>query len=188
MERVPKKTNPQLFDVAAGRIQDALADNLGWLAHSFGIVEKLTDVKEGKKFHSANIYTGNDKYEQIMPCNEIGNFSFIILRDPQTIGRDKNLVTSPFSLIVWYDMRTLSSPYDERNREAVKAEILGILAQAHFGWLTIGKIYEKPENVFSDFSYDYTNNQFLMAPYAALRIDGEMSARVPCWTPPPAGD
>lgn len=184
MERIPLKTNPAMFDLAAKQIQEALAGALPWLDHSIGIVEKLTEVKEGKKFSSANLYKGNGQYEQIMPCNEIGNFSFIILRDPQSVGRDPNLVKSPFSLIIWYDMRTISSPYDERNREAIKALILGVLNHPRFAWMTLGKIYERPENIFADFSYDHTNNQFLMSPYAGLRIDGEMSVRVPCYVPP----
>ena len=183
MERIPTKTNPTMFDFAAQQIQNALG-GLSWLDHVFGIVEKLTDVKDGKKFSSANLYKGNGKYEQIMPCKELGNFSYLILRDPQTIGKDTAIVKSPYSLIVWYNMDTLSSPYDERNREAVKAEILGILSRPNFSWLTMNRIYERPENIFADFSYDYTNNQFLMAPYAGLRIDGEMIVRVPCYVPP----
>ena len=72
----------------------------------------------------------------------------------------------------------------EKRREQIKAQILGLLTSARFPWLTITKIYERPENIFSDFNYDYTNNQFLMSPYAGLRIDGEMKVRVPCYIPP----
>lgn len=182
-DRIPTKTNPVLFDYAAKQIQTALAE-FTWFDHCFGIMEKLTDVKEGKKFSSANLYIGKGKYEQIMPCAEIGNFSFLMLRDPQTIARDPNLISAPYSLIVWYDMRKVSLPTDERNREQIKAQILGLLTSARFPWLTITKIYERPENIFSDFNYDYTNNQFLMSPYAGLRIDGEMKVRVPCYIPP----
>lgn len=182
MDRVPIKTDPRLFDVTAAQVQRALASGCPWLDHVFGLCERTTDMKENKRFNSANLYIGNQQYAQIMPCDELGNFSFMYLRDPQTLGRrDTKLVTSPFSLIVWYNMENLSFPYDERNREAVKAQVLAILEQAHFGWLTLGRIYERPENVFSDFSYDYVNNQFLMSPYAGFRIDGEMSVRVPCW-------
>lgn len=182
MDRVPIKTDPRLFDVTAAQVQRALASGCPWLDHVFGLCERTTDMKENKRFNSANLYIGNQQYAQIMPCDELGNFSFMYLRDPQTLGRrDAKLVTSPFSLIVWYNMEKMSFPYDERNREAVKAQVLAILEQAHFGCLTLGRIYERPENVFSDFSYDYVNNQFLMSPYAGFRIDGEMSARVPCW-------
>ena len=181
MDRVPIKTDPRLFDVTAAQVQRALASGCPWLDHVFGLCERTTDMKENKRFNSANLYIGNQQYAQIMPCDELGNFSFMYLRDPQTLGRrDTKLVTSPFSLIVWYNMEKMSFPYDERNREAVKAQVLAILEQAHFGWLTLGRIYERSENVFSDFSYDYVNNQFLMSPYAGFRIDGEMSVRVPC--------
>ena len=188
MERVPIKTNPKLFDYAAAQIQRALATR-PWLDHIFGICEKLTDVKEGKRFNSANVYIGDQQYAQVMPCDELGNFSFFVLRDPQQLARrDSNVISGPFSLIIWYDMRTLSFPTDERNREAVKAEILALLSSPHFPWLTINRIYERPENVFADFSYEYTNNQFLMSPYAGLRIDGEMLVRVPCLSGGANGD
>lgn len=181
MERVPLKASPRLFDYAIAQIQAELAGRVSWLDHIFGACEKLTDVKDGKRFHSANVYTGAGQYEQIAPCQELGNFSFFVLRDPEVIGkRDTNVVKSPFSLIIWYDMRKVSLPYDDRNREAIKGQIMAILNSPRFPWLTLNKIYERPENVFSDFSYDYTNNQFLMSPYAGLRIDGEITVRVPC--------
>jgi hypothetical protein len=182
MDRIPTKTNPRLFDYAILKLQTALADGLPWLNYSFGNCERLTDVKDGRKFYSANIYVGGGKYEQIMPCAELGNFSFFYLRDPQTFGtNDRNLLKTPFSLVVWYDMRKVSLPTDERNKEAVKGQILDILSRREFSsWLTLGKLYEKPENVFADFSYEHYNNQFLMSPYAGVRIDGEMTLRIPC--------
>lgn len=181
MDRVPHKTNPKLFDKEVLKIQNALADNLEWLDFSFGICETLTDVKDGKKFTSANLYLGNEHYEQIMPCEELGNFSFFVLRDPQEMIKNNMVIKSPFSLIVWYDMRKVSLATDERNREAIKAQILGILHNIHSPFFTIGRIYENPKNVFADYSYDYTNNQFLMSPFAGLRIDGTMEARVDCF-------
>lgn len=180
IERVPVRTSPKLFDLAVSKVQAVLA-NITWLDHVFGICEKLTDVKDGKKFHSANAYIGKGQYEQIMPCDTLGNFAFFILRDPQTLSTNgNNTISSPVSLILWYDMRKVSLPTDERNREQIKWQILNALDSAHFSWFTIKKIYEKPENVFDDFSYDYTNNQFLMAPYAGLRIDGDMVVTIPC--------
>lgn len=177
MDRIPIKTNPKMFDASVAKIQNALADNLPWLDHSIGICEFLTDVKDGKKFNSANLYLGEGKYEQIMPCNELGNFSFFILRDPQEIV-NRMLVRSPFSLIVWYDMRKVGLATDERNREAIKEQILNVLRGDRN--LEITRIYERPQNIFGDFSYDYTNNQFLMSPYAGLRIDGTLTTKVEC--------
>lgn len=181
MDRIPHKSDPRLFDKEVLKIQNALADAFAWLDHSIGICETLTDVKEGKRFTSANLYKGGGEYEQIMPCRELGNFSFFVLRDPQEV-RSGSLVKSPFSLIVWYDTRKVSLAHDERNTEQIKGQILGVLSGLHLNpAIEITKVYEKPQNVFADYSYDYTSNQFLMSPYAGLRIDGVMYAKIPCF-------
>lgn len=181
MDRIPIKTNPKLFDLAVSQLQTALGDNLPWLDYSFGLCERLTDIKDGRKFHSANLYLGGGRYEQIMPCDELGNFSFFYLRDTQNFSTNERVIKSPFSLIIWYNLDKVSLATDERNREAIKEQILGILKQRLFSsWLTLSKIYEKTESIFADFSYEHTNNQFLMSPYAGLRIDGEIKVIRPC--------
>jgi len=185
MDRVQHKTNPKLFDKEVLKIQEALADVFPWLDYSLGICETLTEVKKGRKYTTPNIYDGRGQYTQIMPCEELGNFSFFTLRDPQEMGKGSNLVKSPFSLIIWYDTRKVSLPSDERNTEEVKGQILGVLNQLRFPTLQINRIYEKPQNVFADFSYEHTDNQFLMSPYAGLRIDGTIEARIPCFVPTP---
>lgn len=184
MDRIPQKTNPKMFDLAVLPIQKALAANLPWLDHAIGICEQLTDIKNKKPFNFAALYLSNEQYEQIMPCEELGNFSFFYLRDPQVLmPKDKNLVKSPYSLVLWYDLTKVSLPTDERNREQIKGQIMGILNALRIPYFTITRIFEKPSNVFADFSYVHTDNQFLMHPYAGLRIDGEIVARVDCLRP-----
>ena len=53
IDRIPIKTNPKMFDLAVSKIQNVLG-SITWFDHVFGICEFLTDVKEGKKFTSAN--------------------------------------------------------------------------------------------------------------------------------------
>lgn len=181
MDRIHKKTDPKLFDKEVLKIQEALADAFPWLDYALGICETLTEVQNGRKQTSANLYIGMGQYEKIQPCEELGNFSFFTLRDPQEISqRNKNLIKSPFSLIIWYDTRKVSLPTDERNTEAIKAQILGVLHNVHSPNFSITRVYEKPQNVFADYSYDHTQNQYLMSPFAGLRIDGFMEASVPC--------
>lgn len=182
MDRVQHKTDPKLFDKEVLKIQEALADAFPWLDYSFGICETLTDVKNGKKFTSANAYMGRGQYMQVMPCEELGNFSFFVLRDPQEIGsKNKTIIKSPISLIIWYDTRKVSLPSDERNTEAIKGQILGVLNSLRLTSFEVTRIYEKAQNVFSEYTYEYTNNQYMMSPYAGLRIDGYIEARIPCY-------
>ena len=185
MDRIPVKTNPQMFDRVVLPIQRALANAFPWLDHSIGICEFLTSTKEKKRYNYAALYIGGGEYEQVMPCEELGNFSFFYLRDPQTFGaKDTNLVRSPFSLVFWYNLMEVSPEADERNREQIKGQIMGVLNRLSIAGLEITRIYEKPDNVFSDFSYDQTDNRFLMHPFTGLRIDGFMTARADCFKYP----
>ena len=76
----------------------------------------------------------------------------------------------------------------ERNTEQIKGQIMGVLNSLRLPYLKITKIWEKPTNVFTDFSYDPTSNQFLMHPFTGLRIDGEMIARLDCPSVVRSGD
>lgn len=194
MDRIPLKTNPKMFDRVVEPIQIALANAFPWLDHSIGICETLIKKNTDKPFTNTNhritpnLYIGNGQYEQIEPCEELGNFSFFYLRDPQTFGAvDRNIVKSPFTLIVWYNLPEVLPEGDERNREEIKGQITGVLHRLHIAGLEITRIYERPENVFSDFSYEPTTNQYLMHPFAGLRIDGFMTARADCFTFPNEG-
>ena len=188
MDRVPIKTNPKMFDRVVIPMQRAFADAFPWLDHSIGICEHLTSTKEKKRYNFPALYIGGGQYEQIMPCEELGNFSFFYLRDPQTFGtRDRNLVRSPFSLVFWYNLTEVLPEGDERNREQIKGQIMGVLNRLHIANLEITRIYEKPDNVFGDFSYDQTDNRFLMHPFSGLRIDGYMTVRADCFTFPNEG-
>lgn len=180
MERLPQFSQPVMFDKAIMPLRNALADNISWLDHIFGFCEMLTDVKDGRKWKSANVYAGKDEYVQVMPCNELGNFCFFLLREPQEFRRnDKQRILSPFSAIFWYDVSKVSSSVDERNLGAITAQIMGVFNSLH-GLYEIDRIYNQPESIFKEFSYDHTNNQFLMHPYAGLRIDGTIWCDVPC--------
>ena len=182
MDRIPVKTNPQMFDKVVLPIQQALASAFPWLDHAIGICEYLTSTKEKKRYNYAALYMGKGQYEQIMPCEELGNFSFFYLRDAQTFGAvDTALVKSPFSLGFWYNLMEVLPEGDERNREQIKGQILGVLNNLHIAGFSVTRIYEKPDNVFADFSYDHANNQYLMHPFAGLRIDGIMTARADCF-------
>lgn len=183
MERIPIIANPKLFDAVVGEIQTKLGNDLPWLDHVFGIAERVTRVIDETRYRTANVFVGNERYEQIEPCKELGNFCFFYLRDPQDFGRkDAQTILSPFSVVFWYNMMDLSFEPFTRNREAVKAQILQSMWDMRIlnGRIELNRVYEKPENVFSEFSYDHVDNQFLMSPYAGLRIDGILTTEIPC--------
>lgn len=178
-------TRPYLFDKIIQNLQDELG-GLSWLDHIFGRAERLVKIKNGARYYTPNVYRGKDDYIQLLPDNvELGNYCFFVLDDPQTISLPmglQNRVKTPFSIIVWVDMRQVNATYDDRNTEYLKEQLIKTIRRAWIkkGAVTLAKVYEKAENVFQGFSLDEVDNQYLMAPYAGFRITGEMQIDEEC--------
>ena len=182
MERIPIIENPKLFDLAVADMQQRLGYELPWLDHIFGICERNTRTIDGQRYDVATVYTGNNQYEQIEPCDKLGNFCFFYLKDPQEFLRNNDTrLHSPLSAVFWYNVSKVGSPY-ERNREAIKEDVLKVLQSAHLpnGTFVWSRLYEEPKNVFTEFTYDFVDNQFLMSPYAGFRIDATLYVDIPC--------
>lgn len=186
VNRVPTIDNPQLFDRVIVDIQKALADNLGWLTRSFGRAERLVKIIGNKRYYTPNVYAGGNEYLPVSPDSKLGNFSFFVLDDPQSIDWQSGIQSdwkTPFSIIFWFDMRTVTNDANNRNTQAVKAQILDVLNggfRLKSGSIKFNRVYEKAENIYNGFTLDEVDNQFLMHPFAGFRFTGEMSIEQPC--------
>lgn len=168
-----------LFDRVIQGLQDALG-NLSWLNHVFGRSERLVVMRDGIRRYTPNVYKGKGEYIQLLPDNTgLGNYCFFVMDDPQTVTvpyGNSNRVKAPFSLIVWCDMRTVGATKDDRNTESLKEEVLKTVRRAwlRHGAVTLDRVYERAENVFTGYTIDEVDNQYLMSPFAGFRITGEM--------------
>lgn len=182
MEKAPKIENPKLIDKTIGEIQDGLIANIGWLNNAFGRAQRLVKSIDGKKHYTPNIYLSGNNYFPVSPDSKIGNFSFFYLEDPQDLQEDiypgtTGDIYSDFSLIFWFDLRTIYNDVNNHNTEELKAQILKVLNGGFLmrtGRMKINKIYELAENIYKGFSLDEIDNQFLMHPYAGFRFTGEL--------------
>jgi hypothetical protein len=99
------------------------------------------------------------------------------------INIQKKDLKSPFSLIVWFDYRTVFNDPNTRNKERIKRDILDVLNGGFWlkdGRIEINRIYELAENIYWGFSLDEVDNQFLMAPYGRFRFEGIMEVTETC--------
>lgn len=187
MDRVIKKQNPTMFDKAFGYIQDALSSELLWLNHIFPQAERLVKNINGKRVYSPNVYIGDNEYELITPdAQGIGNYSFFLLDEPQRIEYEDGSrihATAPFSLVVWFDIRTVFND-DTRDMERAKRDVLRAVRHTwmRHGRFHIDRIYQRAENVFKEFTLDEIDNQYLMQPYGGFRLYGEISIIEECET------
>lgn len=184
----PTFTHAYLCDKVIDDLQGILKEKLPWLQVSYGRCERLVKTIDGKRYYTPNVYKGSNEYESLLPDDRRGCYSFFVMEEPQEVKQMVQVeirVKCPFSLIFWVDMRwverVMNLP-DERNTEYVKEQILGVLDSAftHKGRISINKIYERAENVFSGFTLDEVQNQYLMSPFAGFRFTGEMLVTNDC--------
>ena len=187
-EFFPRITTPYLFDKVIRELQQALKEGLPWLENSFGRVERrVTEVNERRLYVPA-IYQQDGQYGIMLPDDRLGCYSFFVMHEPQEVlnrMQTEVRIKSPFSLIVWVDMRRVEKKMrmpDERNTEYIKEQVLSVIetASKRKGHISINRIYERAENVFDGFSLDEVKNQFLMSPFAGFRFYGEMIVTNDC--------
>lgn len=177
-----------LFDKVITELAEDLKAKLPWLAYSYGRAERLVKTIEGKRIYTPNIYLGDDQYDVILPDDRKGCYSFFVLSEPQEVlnrMQTEVRIKSPFSLIVWADMRivekTMNMP-DERNTEYIKEQVLSAISTArlHKGAVSVSRIFQRAENVWDGFTMDEIQNQFMMSPFAGFRFVGEMIVANDC--------
>jgi hypothetical protein len=187
MSEVYLKDNPELLDIIIGNIQQGLAENIGWLDKAFGRAERLVkNDPDGRTYYLPAVYIDGNEYEYVTPDSNIGNFCFFWVSDPQEVDWEANIsvgIKCPFSLIFWFDMRTVFNSADIRDKEQVKKQILDVLNGGFWlkkGSFRINRIYELAENIYRGFSLAEIDNQYLMQPYCGFRFEGELSITENC--------
>lgn len=184
--KAPKPANPVLLDRVLAHLQDEFINKLGWLDYAFGRAQRLVTKRERKEHFYPGIYIGKNEYLNVLPGQNLGNRIFFIAEDPQQIEftpRMYNTIKSPVSLILWYDLSSIYKGSNERNTEEIKQQILRVLTDTVMpsgSRIEPIKIYEQAENIFSEYSLKEIDTQFLMQPYAGLRIEMLVSYREQC--------
>ena len=196
------KDKPVLLDKVLQDIQKALMEKLTWLNYAFGKSYKLVDHRPGgDKFIYPAAYNGNGEYISLLPNDNLGNFSWFDIYDPQDIIdniQSRPQFTFSGALVFWFD---LSSIYEDKSviySEEIKEEIIRLLTTPGFiktnSKLTIDRVYERPENVYKGYALEkiYSNymykgesiqdidKQFFLYPYSGLRIEFTLTTRELC--------
>ena len=179
--------SPELLDRIIGNIQKGLSDNIGWLDNAFGRAERIVKYNDnGRRIYIPTVYIGENDYREVSPDSQLGNFCFFWVEDHQSvewIDKQSIGIETGFSVIFWFDYRTIFNASSERNKERLKKEILDVLNGGFWlksGRIKINKIYELAENIYKGFSLDEIDNQFLMQPFGGFRFEGVLKIEETC--------
>lgn len=196
------KEDPVLLDKILQDMQKSLMNRLKWLNCAFGRAYKLVEHRpDGNKFIYPAMYNGNGEYVSLLPNDNFGNFSWFDIYDPQKITEVvQSLPQYTFSgaIIFWYDLSSIYEDETVMHTEEVKDEIMRVLTTPGLitttGKLVINDIYERFKNIYKGYSIEkiYNNytykgegiqdidKQFLMYPYAGIRIEFTLTTRELC--------
>lgn len=183
---VPKPQNPAFTDKVIGQLQDVLKAKLSWLDYSFGRAQRLTKLKGNQKHVYPAVHLSAGEYLDVFPTDQFKNFSFFLLEDPQNIEFSPNTfnqVRAKYALIFWVNLDEIFAGSEDRNTEALKAEIIKVLTRQtflSFGRISLRAVYEQAENIYKGFNIKEIESQFLMQPYAGFRFEGEITFTEPC--------
>lgn len=184
LERVAKTTPfPFLIERLFNDIQTALIDNIDWLNYAYGKAERITTKKaDGRVAYIPAVYNEKYDYESLMPDDTKGNYSFFVVQDSQNIDSAKGRASRIYgkcSLIVWFDLRSMTSGW---GKEYAKNAFLAVLSDfsSSNGHLIVESVLERTDAIFSEFTLDETNNQYLTFPFAGFRFNCEYSIRQLC--------
>lgn len=200
--RVTFKENPVLLDKILQDMQKSLLDNLSWLNYAFGRGYKLVEHRSnGNKFVYPAFYNGNREYVSLLPNDNLGNFSWFDIYDPQQITavvQSFPQYTFSGALIFWYDISTIYDDASVMHTEEIKDEILRLLTSPglirNTGRFVVNAIYERFENIYKGYSIERIYNdrnysgegiqeldkQFFMFPFAGIRIEFTITTRELC--------
>lgn len=178
------RDNPVLIERLFNDVQQALIDNLDWLDLAYGKAERIMQrTQRNERTFIPAWYVGNEDYENLLPDDRKGNYSFFTVEDNQGVESAKGRparVNGLCSLIVWLDQRTLSNDW---SKERAKSTILATLTQLNLdnGHLQVQSIFERAESVFSGFTLDEVENQYLTYPYCGFRFVCQYSIMQDCY-------
>lgn len=177
--QIQNPANPVLLDAAFIAINTKMLAKLSWLTNAFGKAQTLKETKDKKLIKYPAVYIGDAKdYESVLPSEDFGNFCFWNTGDYdiQPIVNQTPIVTAPFGLIFWFNINTSLDAAEKRNIEKLKKDVLDFLATVrHVGTrITVTGITDNADAIYKEYTIDETKQQFLMHPFGAFRINGEI--------------
>lgn len=192
------KQSPVLLDRVLQELRQTLLSKLPWLDYAFGRAYKIVHaLEDGGKFIEPAVYNSNGEYISMLPNDNLGNFCWFDIYDPQSIqavviGQPRMTFTG--AIVFWYDLRDIAEDQEFLYTEEVKNQVITTLSSAGIlrtnGSLRIYTIYEDFENIYKGYTLSkvyneylykgediqYYDKQYFMYPYAGLRVEFELTA------------
>lgn len=175
--KVPELVDPKLLDASLLEIQTALSERLAWLDHVYGKAQRMVQLVEGRPEYYPAVYTGGEEHGNVLPNDQIGNFSFFDVAKSQDIEtynrRDYNISTKA-GLVFWFNYKSIyPDDWERRSLDNVRFEVLEVLRKlvVQKSQITVLGTVEDATSMYPGYRNQEVDDQFLMRPFGGFRVN-----------------
>lgn len=167
----PLLSHPLGIDQTIQTLQIELSQ-LPWLEYSFGRAYIGKDRQQaGRDYVYPMVYKGNGNYYDASPNDNIISQSFFIVDGDYIFNNysinDKNLFDVPVSLILWGNLKKIST-FDEHLGHVLLQQTLSVINKNEM--FTVQTVIDNETSVFGEFSDRLENSELFYYPYFCYRI------------------
>lgn len=200
---VKLKSTPVLLDRAIQGLQQTLLANLPWLDKAYGRGYKMVQrLDNGTKYVYPAAYIGGSEYVSLTPNDNIGNFCWFDIYDPQVITAQIPAFPTHIykgALVFWLNLQTVYQTDEFINSEEIKSEILSIITTpgaiaSGIGRVAVTEVVEGIDSIYKGYTLEHVysmrnyaeedlqslDKQFFMFPYYGVRFEFEITIRETC--------
>lgn len=165
------------FDKVIYELNKGLKVRLSWLTTAYAKADILLRSSNGRNVKYPAIYNGYNEYVSVLPDDNLGNFSFVLVTDPKEYSKQDRSISANVSIIFWYNLDTIFFDNKKRYTEEVNMGIISALNSITYscGSFVIENIQEDGKNIYKELDYSEVSNQYRMQPYAGVRINGVLT-------------
>jgi hypothetical protein len=185
---VPIPPNPVFLDKALGEVQQVLSTNVGWLSYVFGRSYTKVELRSGYELRVPMVYKGSAEYLPVQFNDNLQAQSFFEVGDEILEGDYDQFILNFYKinvgLIVWANLKKIDSAKGNNYyfAEQLKQDVRHALRDAHllYSDLTITRVEENVDSVFSKYNFEQVEKQYFSYPYVGFRFNFDLVISEEC--------
>lgn len=180
---IPIKQDPVLFDRIIQQLQEGFKSKLNWLDYAFGRSYCIEEQTSSGIKKYPGVYLADGNYLSVLPDDTLGNFLFFELYDPIKVDNIRNnRLSANGAIIFWLNADTIFQDKSVLYTEDIKLEVLQCINAMRLtsGSIKVISIYDKPENIYKNYSISQIDGQYLVSPYYGFKLNVEFSISELC--------
>ena len=180
----PQITSPMLEVKVVQDLQN-LFSPMSWLENAYALTKiGLEKTQEVTQFKYPQVYAGDTakkaEYYDLRPNDNLKSYCFFEIDAPLEYDQTQEQANYFLSVVFWFNLAKISGRTYDYSSELV-GHVLKILKESVYqAKISDIKVEKRPEEIFSKYSFNEQESQFLMYPYGAFKISFKVTDEADC--------